>query len=44
MGLKAPREKLGDRFMGGHVLNTATRGRVFSDRLASLLVNAVWEP
>lgn len=42
-GLTALRDRLGDRFVGGYVLNTAPSGAVFADRLASLPVAALWE-
>ncbi|MFT4259652.1 ATP-binding protein [Microbacterium sp.] len=42
-GLKFLRDKLGDRFLGGYVLNTASTGTRFGDRLAALPISALWE-
>ena len=42
-GLRFLRDRLGDRVLGGFVLNTASRGAVFGDRLAALPVAALWE-
>ncbi|MFT3797610.1 ATP-binding protein [Microbacterium sp.] len=42
-GLKALRDRLGDRFIGGYVLNTAQQSTPFGDRLWSLPVAALWE-
>ncbi len=42
-GLRALRDRLGDRFTAGFVLNTASSGSVFADRLSSLPVAALWE-
>lgn len=42
-GLKLLREKLGDQFFGGYVLNTSQHGTSFGDRLWSLPVSALWE-
>lgn len=42
-GLKALRERLGERFRAGIVLNTAAQGHPFGDRLGSLPVAALWE-
>lgn len=42
-GLRALRDRLGDRFRGGYVLNASTRGVVLGDRLWSLPVSALWE-
>ena len=42
-GLIALRDRLGDRFLGGYVLNTAAHGSFFGDRLAALPVSAIWE-
>lgn len=42
-GLRFLRDRLGDRFLGGFVLNTATHGVSFGDRLGSLPISALWE-
>lgn len=42
-GLRFLRDRLGDRFLGGYVLNTATQGVPFGDRLGSLPIAALWE-
>lgn len=42
-GLKLLRERLGDRFVAGVVLNTADRGYDFGPRLGSLPIAALWE-
>lgn len=42
-GLRFLRDRLGDRFLGGFVLNTASRGAVFGDRLGALPIAALWE-
>lgn len=42
-GLRVLRDKLGDRFLGGYVLNTAGQGMSFGERLAALPIAALWE-
>lgn len=42
-GLRALRDRLGDRFLGGYVLNTALTGQVFESKLWGLPVAALWE-
>jgi predicted AAA+ superfamily ATPase len=42
-GLAALRERLGNRFVGGVVLNTSQRALPFGDRLWSAPVSALWE-
>lgn len=42
-GLKFLREKLGQRFIGGVVLNTGTEGYRFADKLWGLPIAALWE-
>jgi predicted AAA+ superfamily ATPase len=42
-GLKFLRDKLGDRFIAGVVLNTGSKGYRFSDRLYGLPISALWE-
>lgn len=42
-GLTFLRDRLGDRFLGGYVLNRTNRGVSFGDRLASLPIAALWE-
>lgn len=42
-GLKVLRDRLGDRFTGGYVLNTAASGMRFSERLWSLPIAALWQ-
>jgi predicted AAA+ superfamily ATPase len=42
-GLKSLRDRLGDRFVGGVVLNTGDRGYRFGDRLHGLPIAALWE-
>lgn len=42
-GLKTLREKLGERFLAGIILNTATEGHALGDRLGSLPIAALWE-
>ncbi|MGO1236050.1 ATP-binding protein [Microbacterium gubbeenense] len=42
-GLRSLRDRLGDRFVGGYVLNTAQKGAFFGDRLATLPVASLWE-
>ncbi|MFD5865262.1 ATP-binding protein [Agromyces sp. NPDC127015] len=42
-GLAFLRDRLGDRFIGGYVLNTARQGAVLGDRLWALPVAALWE-
>lgn len=42
-GLRALRDRLGARFLGGYVLNTSRQGVAFGDRLWSLPVSALWE-
>jgi predicted AAA+ superfamily ATPase len=41
-GLKFLRDKLGDRFLAGIVLNTGPAGYRFSDRLYGLPISALW--
>nr|WP_280801328.1 ATP-binding protein [Arthrobacter pigmenti] len=43
-GLKFLRDNLGDRFLGGVVLNTGQRGYRFAEKLWGLPVAALWEP
>lgn len=42
-GLKLLRERLGERFRAGVILNTARTGYALGDRLASLPIAALWE-
>lgn len=42
-GLRAVRDKLGDRFVGGYVLNTSSKAAAFGDRLWGLPISALWE-
>lgn len=42
-GLRVLRDRLGDRFVGGYVLNTADSGVAMGDRLWALPVSALWE-
>lgn len=42
-GLRFLRDRLGDRFVGGYVLNTASHGVSFGDRLGALPIAALWE-
>lgn len=42
-GLDALAEKAGDRFLGGVVLNTGTKGYRYSQKLWGLPVSALWE-
>lgn len=42
-GLKLLRDRLGDRFAGGYVLNTAATGVRFGERLWGLPIAALWE-
>lgn len=42
-GLRALRDRLGDRFIGGIVLNTSTHGLAYGRKLWSLPVAALWE-
>ena len=42
-GLRFLRDRLGDRFLGGYVLNTASRGVAFGDRLGALPISALSE-
>lgn len=42
-GLRALRDRLGDRFVGGFVLNTSDRGLAYGRKLWSLPVAALWE-
>lgn len=42
-GLKALRDRLGDRFLGGYVMNTSQRGAFFGDRLWTVPAAALWE-
>lgn len=42
-GLRALRDKLGDRFIGRFVLGTSNRALPFGDRLWGLPVSALWE-
>ncbi|QTX03415.1 ATP-binding protein [Agromyces archimandritae] len=43
-GLRTLRDRLGDRFAGGIVLNTGRTGYRFAERLWGLPVSALWEP
>jgi len=40
--LRSLRDRLGERFVGGYVLNTGNRGIPFGDRLWALPVSALW--
>ncbi|MFD4420985.1 ATP-binding protein [Agromyces sp. NPDC058484] len=42
-GLRTLRDKLGERFLGGYVLNASQQGSFFGDRLRTLPVSALWE-
>jgi predicted AAA+ superfamily ATPase len=42
-GLRFLRDKLGDRFLGGYVLNTADSGTFMGDRMWGLPATAIWE-
>lgn len=42
-GLRLLRDRLEERFLGGYVLNTATRGVSFGDRLGTMPIAALWE-
>lgn len=42
-GLRYLRERLGDRFVAGIVLNAGTTGYRFSDKLWGLPVSALWQ-
>lgn len=42
-GLRSLRDRLGDRFAGGIVLNSGDRGYRFADRLHGLPIAALWE-
>lgn len=42
-GLRMLRDRLGDRFVAGIVLNTGTKGYRFADRLYGLPISALWE-
>lgn len=42
-GLRKLRDQLGERFIAGIVLNTATSGYRFGDRLIGLPISALWE-
>lgn len=42
-GLRKLRDLLGDRFLAGIVLNTASQAYILGDRLAALPVAALWE-
>ena len=42
-GLRFLRDRLGDRFIGGYVLNTSSHGVPFGDRLGALPISALWE-
>lgn len=42
-GLRLLRDRLGEKFLGGYVLNTGQRGMAFGDRLRTLPVSALWD-
>lgn len=42
-GLKILRDRLGDRFLGGYVLNTAPEGMRFGERLWGIPIATLWE-
>lgn len=42
-GLSALRDRLGERFIGGYVLNIAPRSMVLGDRLWSVPLSTLWE-
>lgn len=42
-GLRTLRDKLGDRFLGGYLLNSGQKSSVFGDRLRTLPASALWE-
>lgn len=42
-GLRSLRDRLGERFLGGYVLNTGTSGYSFGPKLWGLPVSALWE-